>query len=323
MSPRTRSVAFTLGVLTLCSLSTAAAHLIPIETLHAAPQGPAPEIPAEPRRIVSLISVSDEVLVSLDLSDRIIALSRLADDEAVSNVRARARSVPHRVRAIAEEILPLRPDLIFLSPFNRPEMQALLRQASIPTLTLRPAAGLDDIRANIRTIGQATLRSSQAESMIRRMDQTLDYVQRRVAGAQRPRVLFYESSGRTAGQGTTFDEILQIAGGQNVATELGLERNAAISLESALAANPEVILTLDYRADGRERAPLGLGGPDDARLNARSPWHHTRAVRTERVYALDPRGVLSTSHYIARSALEIGRALHPTRFEEVAEVPVE
>ena len=316
MSARTRNVAFALGLLTLCSLSTAAAHLVPIEALNNRSASHSLPLPADPQRIVSVISVADEVLIDLDLGARVVALSRLAEDPAVSNIRGRARAIPHRVRAAAEEILPLQPDLIFLSPFNRPETQALLGRAAVPTVTLPPATSLEEIRANIRRIGRATMREQRAESLLRRMDQTLDFVRQRVEGAPRPRVLFYESSGHTAGAHTAFDELLAVAGGENVAVELGLERNAPISLESALAAEPDVILTLDYRADGQERAPLGLGGPDTAAENERSPWHHTRAVRTGRVYALDPRSILSTSHYIAQAAIDIASALHPARFRD-------
>lgn len=265
-------------------------------------------LPEDPRRIVSANLPSDEVLLALGVTDRIVALSAFADDPAISNVREDSTGVAARVRGDAETILALDPDLVLAFPFGQAETEALLRQGGIPLVHVPGAMSLEDVRTNIRTIASAVGRAADGERLIDGMDVTLKRVARATEGAQRPRVLLWHAMGTTAGAGTVFDEVLSIAGGTNVAAEAGLEGNPTMPVELALAADPEVIFVVDYRGDARERrvAPRELLGSDDL-------FGHVSAVREGRVHALTPRFALSTTHHVARAAVEMASILHPDR----------
>ena len=55
-------------------------------------------------------------------------------------------------------------------------------------------------------------------------------------------MLYYEPPGYTRGTGALIDEMIDRAGGSNVAREMGLKGVAEIGFENVLALRPEVIV---------------------------------------------------------------------------------
>ncbi|MFW6050730.1 MAG: ABC transporter substrate-binding protein [Myxococcota bacterium] len=273
------------------------------------PRGAPP--PPHPQRIVSTNLPADEILLALVSPDRIVALSHFADDPVVSNVRRRARAVPHRVGGRAEPILALHPDVVFAFPFGQADAEALLRQANVPVVHVPGADSLDEIRAHVRRIGRVVGAPERAEALVAEMDRSLDAARERVRGTRAPRALLWNVTGTTAGAGTLFDELLAAAGGRNAAAEAGIRGLATLPLERALAIDPEVVLVIDYRADSRARQVGSRRSiTDDPR------WRSVTAVRRGRVHVLPPRHAYASSHHAAKAALDMGRLLHPQRFPE-------
>jgi ABC-type hemin transport system substrate-binding protein len=54
--------------------------------------------------------------------------------------------------------------------------------------------------------------------------------------------LYYAAGGFVLGKGTTMDEMIAYAGGQNVALEAGVQQSKKLSQEKLVVLNPEVIL---------------------------------------------------------------------------------
>lgn len=268
------------------------------------------ERPTPPRRIVSTNLTSDEILLALEPATEIVALSAFADDPQVSNVVEQARAIPHRVRGDAERILALEPGVVFAFPFGQAETEALLRQAGIPVVHVPGASTVAEIRDNVRRIGRVVGREKRAEALIEQMDATIARVQRRIAGARRPGVLYWNTGGFTAGAGTLPDALLELAGGRNVAAEAGIEGHAPVPMERVLALDPEVVLVVDYRADERKREVVPPPRIADDPL-----WQDVEAVREGRVRYVPERHLLSSSHHAARAVVDIARVLHPERVQ--------
>ncbi len=297
------------GVLAMLGLSVAAgAWSAPVPVPEPAPE-PLPAPGERPARVVSATLSTDEILLALLEPSELHAVTHFALDPGVSNVARRAREVARVVTGDPEQVVALAPDVVFADPVGKPESRELLRRVGVPVLTVPGCHTLDDVRRNVRWVGAWVGAEERAEALVARMDRTVEDVARRVEGASPPRVLLYNRGGFTAGAGTLFDELVRLAGGRNAAAEAGIVGHATLPVERALALDPDVVLTTDYRADGRardvfERAPLA----DDP------VWREARAVRGGRVWALDQRHVLSTSHHVAEAAPEIARLLHPERF---------
>jgi iron complex transport system substrate-binding protein len=123
-----------------------------------------------PQRIVSLNLAADEVLLALTSHVRIVALTYLADDPTYSNVTAEACAIPHKVKANAEQVLALQPDLIIVSAHTNAAVKAILRTTGVSLLELQQFVSLADVEQNILSIGQATGEAAKAHTLVAMME---------------------------------------------------------------------------------------------------------------------------------------------------------
>ncbi len=83
-------------------------------------------------------------------------------------------------------------------------------------------------------------------------------VAQEVAERPRPRVLYHAPGGYTMGAETLSDEMIQQAGGLNVAREVELIGPAKLQAEVMLSLAPDVIVVADWRATPGPEAVRGL-----------------------------------------------------------------
>jgi iron complex transport system substrate-binding protein len=167
-------------------------------------------------------------------------------------------------------------------------------------------ATLDGTLASIAELGRLVGREAAARALVESIRARLAAVARRAEGAPRRRVLV--AVGRdplyVAGPGSHFDELVRIAGGENVAADLGAPY--ALGSEEALRArNPEVIV------DSSDNRPGALRG---ALLGSWASWTSVRAVAEARVYHLDPARLSIPGPRLGEMAELLGKLIHPELF---------
>jgi iron complex transport system substrate-binding protein len=262
-----------------------------------------------PLRIVSATLSADEILLSLLPPQELVAVGVFSSDPRISNVADRARGVSRHVTADPEQLLPLRPTVLFADPFTSADSRALLRRVGVPVLRLRSCQSLSDIRQNVLWVGGVVRRTEGATALVAEMDRRIARVERLLEGAKRPRVLLYNAGGFTAGAHTLFDEMLRIAGGRNVAADARIEGHSLIDVERILFLDPEIILVTEYRADARVRK---VAAPDTL---VESPgWEAVAAVREGHVHEVPARYIMTTSHFAGQGVEVLAQLLHPQRF---------
>ncbi len=180
---------------------------------------PAFAAPAE--RVVSLNLCTDQMLVLL-APEKVIALSRLARDPALSFVAGAAAAYPV-VRPYAEAVLALRPDLVLAGSFGAQTTLALLEQRGIPVMRVGLPHDFAQIRAEIRALAARLGAGGRGEALIAEMDARLASVQS-PAGPPR-RALAWEPRGYTPGPGSLTHAVLAAAGLDDMADgrHVGLE----------------------------------------------------------------------------------------------------
>lgn len=198
-------------------------------------------------RAVSLDYCADQFLLALADETQIVAVSPLAAS-AYSFERARAAGF-RRLRANAEEIAPLKPDLALRVWGGEPRLQKLLEGTGAHVVTLEYASDFETIRANIRMAAQALGRQAQGEAMIADLDARL------AALAQRPLhaepAVYVTPGGVTAGGGTMIDAIFQAARVRNAAAEAGHAFWPPLPAERLVLDPPGLVVTGFFR-DGDE-----------------------------------------------------------------------
>jgi iron complex transport system substrate-binding protein len=209
-----------------------------------------------------------------------------------------------------ERILSLRPDLVIVYD-SQIDLRRQLERAAIPTFVYKHA-GLADVTATIRQLGQRVGRGEAAGRLVRRIDEALEDIRRRVAGRPRPRTLLVLGRdaltlrGIYASGGVGFiHDMLSAAGGDNVFANVRQESVQATS-ELILSRRPEVILELRPGT----MTPGMLEGE-------RAVWRvltSVPAVRTGRIAIVtDPRTVVPGPR-VAEGTELIARVLHPEAF---------
>lgn len=216
--------------------------------------------PSAPRRIVSTFLCTDEYLFRLVSPSRIAALSYLAaaTDPVVSTIAGQVHGIPS-VRASAEQVLTLHPDLVITYENTNVRTTQLLRAAGVNVLELPWAQSLADIRRITRMLGDRLGERRRAEALIAQMDADL-----RSARAQAPRppvrTLLYEPNGYATGGGVT-DEILSAAGLVNIAHDAHATRAGTVPMEAVLVAAPQLLILNGEREVAPARADLALQHP--------------------------------------------------------------
>jgi iron complex transport system substrate-binding protein len=222
------------------------------------------------------------ILVALEAGDRLVGRTDFDTATALSHLP----TVGNGLQPSIEAIVSLRPDLVLaFGGASDPETARRLGELDIAVVSLS-ADGIDEVLEVIRSIGVVVHREEAADSLIRETRSALDSVRARTAS--RPRVKTILLIGGTppwvAGPGSYMDQLLEIAGGENVFGDL----------DSAFGpVSPELLATRSFDlvlAGARTTLPPGLEGAPRAEL---------------------PPGIEIPGPGMVESALALARILHP------------
>jgi iron complex transport system substrate-binding protein len=257
-------------------------------------------IPAPAQRIVSQTLSTDEILFAICPPSRIVGVSTLARDEIYSNVLAQARASSAPPSTGAEQVLRLKPDLIFVASYSRAEIVEVLRASHAPIFRFANFDRIEDVKTNVRIIGRAIGEDAAADKLVADMDRRLAVLAEHAPeGRPRPQIMTYSGDGYTAGANTLFDDMIRAAGGINVASihVCGFGR---VSAEQVLQWNPEVIVT-GFKP-GQEQAVR------DA-LKGNPAIAATRAVKAGHIVTIPARTFEAASQYVIDAAQQLQAAL--------------
>jgi iron complex transport system substrate-binding protein len=170
--------------------------------------------------VVSLNLCTDQMLVLL-APRKVAALSPLARDPALSFVAQDAARLPV-VRASAEAVLRLHPDLVLAATFGAQTTLALLEQEGTPVLRVDLPHDFDGIRVQTRLLAKALGVPRRGEALLAVMDASLDDLPPQPKPIH---ALVWEPRGFTAGPGSLMDAVLRSAGLLNASDgrRVGLE----------------------------------------------------------------------------------------------------
>lgn len=253
--------------------------------------------PAPAKRVVSLNPSFTRILVAIGARDALVGV-----DDFSARAEPAVAELP-RVGGLyspsLEALVALAPDLVVLVPsVEQQAFRARLEALGIAVLPLDPAPhGFDAVLEAIEALGRRTGHEAAARARTDAIRRTRDAVRRATAGRARPRALFVLQREPlfVVGRGSFLDEMIALAGGENLGAALGAPWPRA-SLEWLVAQAPEVLLDSD----------------DDAQPAAAfwRRWPSLPAVTQGRVVALDEAAVTLPGPDLDRALLLLARALH-------------
>lgn len=263
--------------------------------LPAAAAGPSP-----PRRVASLNLSADEVLIEILPPERLVSVTRWADEPGTSNIVGRVPRSIFRIHKVdMERLVALAPDLVVVSEYTDADFLRLLERSGIRHHRMKGLSSPAGVRAAILDLAREVGAADKADRLVARYDATLRELDRRLGGAQRPRVLYW-AGGMTAGVDTAIGALIEEAGGVNVGREIGVRGIAPPGAERAFAADPDVILVGAW--------PLAVES-----LMKDPLLSQMRAVREGRIVVMPNELLVALSQYTADACWHLAAALHPDR----------
>jgi iron complex transport system substrate-binding protein len=202
-----------------------------------------------------------------------------------------------------EAIAALRPDLIIGPGLSSSRREVRTLEAmGYPTMTVNDSS-LDGIEQSIALIGARTGEEEAARRLLGAIQAHIDAVRARLEGT-RPRtvvMLVGHLPMVAVGRGTFLDDLLHLAGGDNIA-DLAMQNWPRLSIEYIIAMRPEVIL------DGA----MGSDANTPAGFWARYPT--IPAVRDHHVFGYPEDPMLHPGPRVWQSLEILARRIHPEAF---------
>ena len=302
-----------------------------------------------PRRIVSLLPSSTEILFALGLGDRVVAVSHECDwpaaarglpvltgkkidtdlpsreiDLAITDLTARRESV---YRVSAEALVSLRPDLIVtqdvcdVCAVSTVDVRAVLEDArrTVPDfdpeiLSLAPSS-IPGILQDIRHLGKVAGVEEKADALVRDLEERIRTITEAVeVVAFRPRVTAIDWLDPLILGGDWIPEMIRMAGGRPQPLPQG--KTARVLWEDVAAFEPEVIVVMPCGFD------LERTVSESAILSRLPGFGDLPAARHGRVYATDGNALFNRpSQRIVDSLEALAEMLHPNLFRGTVPSP--
>ncbi|MEG1453384.1 ABC transporter substrate-binding protein [Brevundimonas sp.] len=197
-------------------------------------------IERRPQRIVSLNPCLDVILVEVANSSQIAALSHYSRIARQSTIYDLAMRLP-QTHGTAEEIIALRPDLVLSSRHGARATRSALERLGIPMALFDVPSSLAESLVQVREVAAAAGFAHRGEALISRIQTAINST--RTDNPRRLKALVYQPNGFAAGHGTLMNEMMELAGFDNVAGRYGIGKWGNVSVEHILANPPEVLLS--------------------------------------------------------------------------------
>lgn len=199
------------------------------------------------QRIISLSPSITETLFALGLGDNVVGVTDYCDFPAEVTMLPKVGGF---INPNLETIIALQPDLVILLA-NQQRVVEQLQQLNIPILPVLNTS-LDDIKRTIAVIGQQTQHQQQADELLNKINQKIDYIAQKTSGLDRPTVMItmghsidseHMKQVFIAGQHDFYNDLITLAGGQNV-YQAQQPSVPSLSVEGIMQLNPQIIFDI-------------------------------------------------------------------------------
>ena len=260
-------------------------------------------VPSSPKRIISLAPNITEILFSLGLDQEIVGVSIHCNFPEKAKTRTRVGSY---ISLDFEKIVSLKPDLIIgTGTGNTKDMVDRLETLGFPTYIIFPR-NFDGILTSVRHLGQIVAKERESLVIARNMESRRKAIIDLTRDLPRPRVFMQigEVPRVTVGKGSFADDLIFLAGGENVAAEEE-KMYPRWGMEEVLKRSPEVILISSMNPKGNYEKVV----------QEWSRWKMIPAVQHGRIHLMDSDLIDRPSPRIIEGLEEMARLFHPERFK--------
>jgi iron complex transport system substrate-binding protein len=248
-----------------------------------------------PERIVSLSPTETEVLFALGLGSKIVGVSNLDDYPE----EAKSKPKMGDLQGNAESIIAAAPDIVFAGLSLNVKSVQKLNELKLGLFQTNPKT-IDEAMERVLLFGRILDRQEQAEKITQQMKKEKQAVVDALKGLkpeQKKKVYIEFSPGWTVGKGEFLDDMISLAGGVNVASDL--QGWKQISEEKIIQQNPDVIF-------------FAKAVPDlEKTIRGRSGWDKIAAIQSNKVIGLDDNLLSRPGPRITKALFDMAKGIYP------------
>jgi len=194
-----------------------------------------------PEDVVVLGASSAQTVWELGEQDRVIGMP-VGPSTSYLNGSQERTHVLDGIRVQIETVVDLDPDLVIAPAIIAQEDVQALRDSGLTVYRENGATSIQDVKNRTTTTGQLLGACDAADETVAWMDERLSVIEDTTEGEETPSVFYWLGGGYTAGSGTFQSELLELAGADNAAANMGISGWAAAEPEAIVAEDPDYIL---------------------------------------------------------------------------------
>jgi cobalamin transport system substrate-binding protein len=257
-------------------------------------------VPVRPERVVSIGPSITAFLFALGAGPRVVGVDDFSDEPAEAATREHVGGI----KVNFEKVVGLKPDLVLSVKFSDGTIEKL-QSASLNVLVVDPQT-VSDVAKTATLLGKAV--DADGEALARAIQQRVEAVKAKTATATaRPRV-YHEIDASdpakifTVGPGSYINDLIDIAGGANVAARAA-SAYPQLSAEEILRSDPEIIVLAAVAYSAK---------PGD--IASRQGWSIIAAVKNNRIFTIDPNLINRPGPRVGEAAEAYAKLVHPELF---------
>lgn len=256
----------------------------------------------EPQRVVTLNPSAAQIMWEIGAREKVVGVTKYA---AYLNGSADRTVVSGEEQIVVfEKVVDLNPDIVLAPNATSEETIEKLREAGITVYHFPLEATIEDVYEKVRTIGRLTGECDGAQETVDWMQDRIGVVREAVEGRERPDVLYLFFS-YTAGSGTFINEIIQTAGANNIAAEVGIESYQQISPEVVVEQDPDWIIL----------------NSDDPAIPKSDAYNQTTAVKEGQVVIVQIEHLNQPAPRIVYAITKLAKHFHPDAYAAANATP--
>lgn len=252
-----------------------------------------------PERVVSLSPGATETIYALSSQDILVGRSDYCDyPEAATKIESVGQITEPNIEKIAE----LNPDLVIASAHFSKELVDKIEALGIKVAVLYGEDSFDGAYKNIQDIALVLGKQEEGTKIIDEMKKKVEEVENKVRDLKKPSVYYVVGFGKTdftAGGNTFIGQIIDRAGGENIAKEIdGWNYSKEVLMEK----NPDIVVLSD-KYDSKSGFTTGEGYKD------------LKAVKEGSVYEIDDNMLSRQGPRQADGLKALAKIIHPEAFK--------
>lgn len=258
------------------------------------------------QRVISLAPSNTEILFAVGAGSQLVGRDQFSDYPAEA---AGVTDIGSAFETLNTELLvSLKPDLILAAEINTPEQVKQLEDLGLTVYYLSNPLTLEEMYDNLEIVAQLTGHEAETAALTESLKERVAAVDEKLLPISSRFSVFYELDATdpakpfTAGKGTFITQLIERAGGYNIASDI--EGYPQLSLEQVVAADPAFIILGDARY-----------GVSAETIAQRPGWENLSAVKNGNVVPFNDDLVSRPGPRLVDALEELAKLLRPDLFQ--------